>query len=220
LTTEKPDARRAALLVVTSDRGLAGGYSAFVLRTAESYIARLRDEGKETKLYVIGRKGGAYFRFRNRPVEELWTGFTDSPSYDDAKVAADTLIDAFRTGTDDGGVDEIHIVFTEFVSSVTQRPAVSRILPLVVEQKDYDPATEKLPFPLYEFEQPHLQCAAAARRFRARRPPARDEVRDRQRGRPHQGPGAQGQLGPPGRDHARNHGDRRRRGSAVQSWRI
>ncbi|MDQ1723751.1 MAG: F-type H+-transporting ATPase subunit gamma [Frankiaceae bacterium] len=152
LTTENANPTRAALLVVTSDRGLAGGYSAFVLRTAESYIARLRDEGKETKLYVIGRKGGAYFRFRNRPIEELWTGFTDSPTYTDAKVAADTLIDAFRLGTDEGGVDEIHIVFTEFISSVTQRPTVSRILPLVVEEREYDPAAEKLPFPLYEFE--------------------------------------------------------------------
>jgi F-type H+-transporting ATPase subunit gamma len=152
LTTEPTNARRAALLVVTSDRGLAGGYSAFVLRTAETYIQRLRDEGKETVLYVIGRKGVAYFRFRNRPVAQAWTGFSERPSYEDAKVAADALIEAFLTGTDDGGVDELHIVYTEFVSSVTQRPTVSRMLPLVVEEKEYDPHAEKLPFPLYEFE--------------------------------------------------------------------
>jgi F-type H+-transporting ATPase subunit gamma len=152
LTTEPEHPRRAALLVVTSDRGLAGGYSAFVLRTAEAYMQRLRDEGKETALYVIGRKGVAYYRFRNRPVAEAWTGFSERPSYDDAKVAADALIGAFLQGTDDGGVDELHIVYTEFISSVTQRATVSRILPLVVEEKEYDPAAEKLPFPLYEFE--------------------------------------------------------------------
>jgi F-type H+-transporting ATPase subunit gamma len=152
LTTEPEHPRRAALLVVTSDRGLAGGYSAFVLRTAEAYMQRLRDEGKETALYVIGRKGVAYYRFRNRPVADAWTGFSERPSYDDAKVAADALIGAFLQGTDDGGVDELHIVYTEFISSVTQRATVSRILPLVVEEKEYDPAAEKLPFPLYEFE--------------------------------------------------------------------
>ena len=152
LTTEPAKATRVALLIVTSDRGLAGGYSAFVLRTAEQYIARLRDEGKEANLYVIGRKGVAYFRFRNRDVVESWTGFSERPTYENAKEAADALIDAFVTPTDEGGVDEIHIVFTEFLSSASQRATVVRVLPLVVEEAEYDASAENLPFPLYEFE--------------------------------------------------------------------
>src|SRR5918911_2063819 len=122
LVNEKPNPRRAAVLVISSDRGLAGGYSSNALKQAEALSNLLRSEGKEPVSYLVGRKGIAFYRFRNRPVEDSWTGFSEKPQYSDAKAVADTLIEAFLRDTDEGGVDEIHIVFTEYVSALTQRP--------------------------------------------------------------------------------------------------
>jgi F-type H+-transporting ATPase subunit gamma len=148
LTTERENPGRVAVLVITSDRGLAGAYSSSALRAAEQLTVRLRDEGMEPVPYVVGRKGVAYYRFRNREMVESWTGFSEQPKYENAKEIADTLIDAFLAGSDEGGIDEIHLVFTEFVNSVTQRPKTVRLLPLVVEETTDDEG----PMPLYEFE--------------------------------------------------------------------
>jgi F-type H+-transporting ATPase subunit gamma len=148
LTTERENPGRVAVLVITSDRGLAGAYSSSALRAAEQLTVRLRDEGMEPVPYVVGRKGVAYYRFRNREMVESWTGFSEQPKYENAKEIADTLIEAFLTGSDEGGIDEIHLVFTEFLNSVTQRPKAVRMLPLVVEETTDDEG----PMPLYEFE--------------------------------------------------------------------
>jgi F-type H+-transporting ATPase subunit gamma len=153
LLNEKSDPTRAAILVVTSDRGLAGGYNANVLKAAEALYAQLRNENKEPVVYVVGRKAVGYYRFRGRDVAQAWTGFSEQPSYNDAKDVADALIETFLAATEEGGVDEIHIVFTEYVSALTQRPAAVRVLPLVVEQSEESetPAAGE-PLPLYEFE--------------------------------------------------------------------
>jgi F-type H+-transporting ATPase subunit gamma len=153
LLNEKRDPTRAAILVVTSDRGLAGGYNANVLKAAEALYAQLRNENKEPVVYVVGRKAVGYYRFRGRDVAQAWTGFSEQPSYNDAKDVADALIETFLAATEEGGVDEIHIVFTEYVSALTQRPAAVRVLPLVVEQSEESetPAAGE-PLPLYEFE--------------------------------------------------------------------
>ena len=148
LTTERENPGRVAVLVITSDRGLAGAYSSSALRAAEQLTVRLRDEGMDPVPYVVGRKGVAYYRFRNREMAENWTGFSEQPKYANAKEIADTLIDAFLAGSDEGGIDEIHLVFTEFITSVTQRPKAVRLLPLVVEETTDDEG----PMPLYEFE--------------------------------------------------------------------
>jgi F-type H+-transporting ATPase subunit gamma len=148
LTTERENPGRVAVLVITSDRGLAGAYSSSALRAAEQLTVRLRDEGMDPVPYVIGRKGVAFYRFRNREMAESWTGFSEQPRYENAKEVADTLIDAFLAGSDEGGIDEIHLVFTEFITSVTQRPKAVRLLPLVVEETTDDEG----PMPLYEFE--------------------------------------------------------------------
>jgi F-type H+-transporting ATPase subunit gamma len=134
LTTEVERPARAAVLLVTSDRGLAGGYSANAIKAAENLRARLVSEGKEVDHYVIGRKGVAYFGFRERPISESWTGFSDSPEYADAKRVAAPLIAAIERETADGGVDELHIVFTEFRSMMTQAPVERRMLPLSFER--------------------------------------------------------------------------------------
>jgi F-type H+-transporting ATPase subunit gamma len=134
----------AAIVVVTSDRGLAGAYNANVLRTTEELVAKVRGAGLEPKLFVTGRKGISYFRFRERPVEASWRGFSETPSYDDAKSVADAVIEAFTSGA----VDEIHLAYTEFASALTQRPLARRLVPMVVEE-----TTERHgPLPLYIFE--------------------------------------------------------------------
>jgi F-type H+-transporting ATPase subunit gamma len=149
LTTSREQPTRAAVLVITSDRGLAGGYSSNALKTAESLVTRLKGEGKDARLYVIGRKGVGFYRFRSREMDGQWTGFSEQPDYSHAKEAADTIIEAFRLGAEGGGVDELHVVYTEFVNAVTQRPKAVRLLPLVVTETSEKPDQ---PLPLYEFE--------------------------------------------------------------------
>jgi F-type H+-transporting ATPase subunit gamma len=160
LTTEADNPVRAAVLLVTSDRGLAGGYSSNAIKAADRLSERLRAEGKETVSYVVGRKGVAYYSFRERPVTQSWTGFSDSPQYAHAKEVAAPLIEALLTDTSEGGVDELHIVFTEFVSMMTQVPVDRRLLPLAFdgdgrgEDGDGAGAGRKKgeALPLFEFE--------------------------------------------------------------------
>jgi F-type H+-transporting ATPase subunit gamma len=150
LTAEAENPTRAAMVLITSDRGFAGGYNSNVIREAERLAALLASEGKETLRYVVGGKGVGYYRFRGREVAGSWTGFSDNPSYEDAKTVAAAVIEAFVTDTAEGGVDEIHLVSTDFVSMLTQRPVVRRVLPLVFHETTEPPPGGA--FPLYEFE--------------------------------------------------------------------
>ena len=151
LLQEQSEDKRAAVLVITSDRGLAGGYNANALKTAAQLEELLRSEGKEPVPFVVGRKGLGYYKFRNRQVEQSWTGFSEQPTYEDAREVADALIDAFLRTDEEGGVGEIHVVHTEYVSALTQRPTANRVLPLVVEESEEAPP-EGEALPLYEFE--------------------------------------------------------------------
>ncbi|MEU5161703.1 F0F1 ATP synthase subunit gamma [Streptomyces sp. NPDC020875] len=151
LTTEAESPTRAAVLLVTSDRGLAGGYSSNAIKAADRLTERLRGEGKEVDSFIVGRKGVAYYGFRERKVAGSWTGFTDSPEYADAKKVSAALIEAVQKDTAEGGVDELYIVFTEFVSMMTQTPVENRMLPLSLEKaEETDGKTEILP--LFDFE--------------------------------------------------------------------
>lgn len=157
LTTEVEAPVRAAVLLITSDRGLAGGYSSNAIKAAERLTERLKGEGKEVDTYIVGRKGVAYYGFRERKVTESWTGFTDSPTYADAKNVAGPLIEAVQRDTADGGVDELHIVFTEFVSMLTQTPVENRLLPLSLADTadgddEGDSAKKGEILPLFDFE--------------------------------------------------------------------
>jgi F-type H+-transporting ATPase subunit gamma len=158
LTTEPEDPRRAAILIVTSDRGLAGAYSSNVLKEAERLVEKLKEEGKEVDIYASGRKAEAYFKFRQRPVVQSWTGFSDQPTYDVASDIGATLISAFLNETgetpEEGsapGVDEVHVVYTRFRSMLSQEPQAVRLLPLEVVEGEEKPSQEDL-LPLYEFE--------------------------------------------------------------------
>jgi len=155
--------RRAGVLVITSDRGLCGGYNVNAIRTAEQLISRLREDGKDVFLYVIGRKGVAYYRFRDRPIEGSWTGFSEQPTFADAREVGLALLKAFVAGADDVddgagagvdgilGVDELHIVHTGFRSLMTQTPAANQLAPMVVVETDvHDHPSGVLP--AYDFE--------------------------------------------------------------------
>ena len=151
LTTERENPTRAAVVVFTSDRGLAGAFSSQAIREANELRTRLEDEGREVVNYVVGRKAVSYYAFRRRAVEKQWTGNTDQPEFATAKEIADTLVEAFVRGGADGGVDEIHIVYNRFVSLVTQTPEIVRVLPLEVVDGVDEPGDSEV-LPLYEFE--------------------------------------------------------------------
>jgi F-type H+-transporting ATPase subunit gamma len=150
LLQEQSDEKRAAVLVITSDRGLAGGYNANALKTAAQLEELLRSEGKEPVAFLVGRKAVSFYKFRNRHIEQSWTGFSEQPTYDDARQVAEALIDSFIRTEEEGGTGEIHVVHTEYVSALTQRAVANRVLPLVVEESDAPPPEGALP--LYEFE--------------------------------------------------------------------
>lgn len=156
LTLEPENPKKAAILIVTSDRGLAGAYSSSVLKEAERLIEKLKGEGKEVDLYVSGRKGEAYFKFRQRAVIQAWTGFSDQPTYDVAAEIGATLIAAFLADVEDSesdvrAVDEVHVVYTRFRSMLSQEPTAVRLLPLEVVEGTEAPDKADL-LPLYEFE--------------------------------------------------------------------
>jgi F-type H+-transporting ATPase subunit gamma len=155
LTTEPEDPKKAAVLVVTSDRGLAGAYSSSVIKEAERLVEKLKGEGKDVDLYASGRKAEAYFKFRQRAVVQAWTGFSDQPTYDVAAEIGATLIEAFLAGEDDDtdarAVDEVHVVYTRFRSMLSQEPTAVRLLPLEVVEGTEPPEEGDL-LPLYEFE--------------------------------------------------------------------
>jgi F-type H+-transporting ATPase subunit gamma len=131
LTTPRENVGAAALLLITSDRGLAGGYSANVLRAGEQTTAKLRQDGVSTVMpFLVGRKAVGFYRFRGRDTSHAWSGFSEQPSYEDAKAVGDDLLEQFVKGSADGGVDEIHLIYTRFESMATQKVTVVRLLPL------------------------------------------------------------------------------------------
>jgi len=150
LTTEPEKVERAAILLFTSDRGLAGAFNSQVIREAGELASLLQSQGKEVVYYLVGRKAVAYFQFRRRSAERTWIGGTDNPEFEAAQEIAETLLDAFMRPAEEGGVDEIHIVYNRFVSMLTQTPEVVRLLPLEVVEGVEEPDAKVLP--LYEFE--------------------------------------------------------------------
>ncbi|MEV7193290.1 F0F1 ATP synthase subunit gamma [Streptomyces sp. NPDC093510] len=153
LTTEPETATRSAVLLLTSDRGLAGAFNSNAIKAAEQLTARLEAEGKEVDTYIVGRRGLSHYNFRERKVVESWSGFTDEPTYADAKKVAVPLIEAIEKETAEGGVDELHIVYTEFISMMTQTAIDGRLLPLRLEEVAEESKSGKDEIlPLYDFE--------------------------------------------------------------------
>ncbi|MFG2649327.1 F0F1 ATP synthase subunit gamma [Streptomyces sp. NPDC048436] len=152
LTTEAEAPTRAAVLLLSSDRGLAGAFNSNAIKAAEKLTKELQAEGKEVDTYIVGRRGIAHYNFRERKIAGQWTGFTDAPSYADAKAIAAPLIEAIETETAEGGVDELHIVYTEFISMMTQEAIGSRLLPLSLDKVAEEAGQTDEARPLYDFE--------------------------------------------------------------------
>ena len=152
LTTASENPKRAAILIISGDRGMAGAYSNNAIKEGEQLAALIRSRGLEVASFLVGRKAVNYYRFRNRAIAGSWSGFSDTPTYEDAKSVADALIQAFLADAqvEKNGVDEIHIVFTEFKSMLTQNALAKRMLPLEVVESDAPVASSLLP--MYEFE--------------------------------------------------------------------
>src|SRR5690349_10506949 len=154
LLVEREEPKRAGVLVVSSDRGLCGAYNSSIFRRAEELFSLLREEGKTPIVYTVGRKAQNYFKFRNWDITESWTGFSEQPQVENAQEIASTLVESFMAGVDDDesqddqGVDELHIVYSEFKSMMSQAAVAHRIAPLVME---YVEDTDEL-HTLYSFE--------------------------------------------------------------------
>ncbi|MBT2209233.1 MULTISPECIES: F0F1 ATP synthase subunit gamma [Actinomadura] len=153
LLHEQPTDNRSAVLIVTSDRGFCGAYNANVIREAEALIRSLREAGREPVPYVVGNKGITWYRFRGREVAETWHGFSDRPTFASAERIGQRLTEDFLKTDAEGGVGEIHVVYTEFVSMLTQSVQVRRLMPLEITEGE----TGKVA-PAYEFE-PSAQAA-------------------------------------------------------------
>ncbi|MFF9395931.1 F0F1 ATP synthase subunit gamma [Streptomyces griseoluteus] len=152
LTTEAENPTRAAVLLLTSDRGLAGAFNSNAIKAGEQLTERLEREGKQVETFIVGRRGVAHYNFRERKIAEAWTGFTDEPTYGDAKKVAAPLIETIETPETDGGADELYIVFTEFVSMMTQTAVAERLLPLRLDEVTEEKTGDGEILPLYDFE--------------------------------------------------------------------
>jgi F-type H+-transporting ATPase subunit gamma len=150
LTTPSDSPRRAAVLVIAADRGMAGAYSNAAIKEADLLLTAIRERGLATEAYLVGRKAVNFYRFRGRAIAGSWTGFSDNPTYAHAKEVSESLIRAFAANSQEEthGVDELHIVYTEFKSMITQLPVSTQLLPLEIDQSTKPSGL----LPMYEFE--------------------------------------------------------------------
>ena len=144
LTTASASPKKAAILVITADRGMAGAYSTAAIKEGDLLAASLRERGLTVETFLVGRKAISYYKFRNREIAGSWSGFSDNPTYEKAKEVSEALIATF---VNDTGADELHIIYTEFKSMLTQLPVAAQVLPL---QQEGEKPTGLLP--AYEFE--------------------------------------------------------------------
>ena len=151
LTTERDEVRRAAVVIIAGDRGLSGAYNSSVLKESEQLVRRLTEEGKEVVPYLVGRRAIAFYKFRRREYAAEWSGFSDKPTYDAAKEIGGRIVDDFVKDFEEGGHDEVHVVYTRFKNMVTQEPRVLRLVPLEIVEDEEAPAPDDV-LPLYEFE--------------------------------------------------------------------
>jgi F-type H+-transporting ATPase subunit gamma len=130
LLEERETVAKVGVLVVTSDRGLAGSYNSNVLKIAEEILATARRRGVEPVVYAIGKKGVGYFRFRAVPMRASWQGFSEVPTYAKAEEIGRMLIDDFSSAE----IDELHCAYTDFRSAFTLRATSKRFMPIAPEE--------------------------------------------------------------------------------------
>lgn len=152
LTREPETIRRSAVVVFSSDRGLAGAFNSQILREAMELGELIRSQGSEPVYYLVGRKAVGYFQFRGIKAAAEWTGDTDTPQFKTAEEISASLLEAFNRGGDEGGVDELHLVYNRFVSMMTQTPETVRLLPLEIVENEAAAEPTGAVYPLYDFE--------------------------------------------------------------------
>lgn len=145
LLKPRDEIRTVGVVVITSDRGLAGSYNTNVIRLGVNLIRQARAAGQQTQLYVVGKKGLSFFRFTGYDIARGWQGISDTPRFESAEELGKLLVEEFI----EGGVDEVKIAFTDFRSAGRQVPTLNTILP--IRKEDVEPDTTKIT-PLYEFE--------------------------------------------------------------------
>ena len=143
---------RVAVLALTADRGMAGAYTSSVIRETESLLARLDQQGRQPQLFVYGRRGVSYYRYRNRSIVKTWEGNSDRPGVDVAREISQALLDTYMTPAAKGGVSELYIVFTEFINMVVQKVRVLRMLPLELIRPDQEQPEEAIDAPVPDDE--------------------------------------------------------------------
>ena len=159
LVRKEEDNPKVAVLALTADRGMAGAYTSSIIRETEDLLSRLDNAGKQPQLYVYGRRGVTYYKYRNRDIAKTWEGDTDKPGVEIAEEISNAIINAYMKPGDQGGVSELYIVYTEFINMVTQRVRVLRMLPVEVVGPDHavngpvnDESEADSARPLYSFE--------------------------------------------------------------------
>ena len=154
IVKKRENGTRVAVLALTSDRGMAGAYTSSIIRETESLLARLDEQGKQTELYVYGRRGVSYYKYRNRDIAGTWEGNTDKPGVEVAEAISNALVDAYMKPDEEGGVSELYIVFTEFINMVVQKVRVLRMLPVevVADPSKVNNDLNAEASPLYSFE--------------------------------------------------------------------
>ncbi len=147
---QQRDVKRTAVVVNTSDRGLAGAYNANILKVAERTIAQERELGREIELYVVGKKGAGYFRYRGQPIAQVWEGISDAPTVDNALGICEVLMERFAKEE----FDRVWLVYTDFKSSLTQSPVRHELLP--VKPTEFEKGEELNPEFIYEPSQAEM----------------------------------------------------------------
>ena len=131
LLQERDPIRKVGFIVISADRGLAGGYNSTIVRTAERAVLAHRDEGRDYELTLSGRKAEGYFRYRGFRIGEAYSGFSEKPTYEDARRVAQAAVARYERGSgEDGGVDQVQLVYTRFLSVGSQKVVDVRLLPL------------------------------------------------------------------------------------------
>ena len=141
---ERREVSTVGILVVSSDRGMAGAYASNIIRLAEHRIAELEREGRDVLIYAVGKKAQAYFRYRGYRIEQAYLGVTDTPGYSNARAVANTIMEAYASRR----IDALEAFYTRFQSAMTQTATSAEILPITPptrEQQEGPPVS-------YEFE--------------------------------------------------------------------
>ena len=153
LTTEREKVRRAGVVIIAGDRGLSGAYNASVLKESEQLVRKLREDDKDLVIYLVGNRAMNFYKFRRREYAAAWGGFSDQPTHEAAKEIGERIVKDFLTDYDEGGTEEVHVVYTRFSSMVVQEPRALRLLPIEIvdDDEEQEPGNNEV-LPLYEFE--------------------------------------------------------------------